>query len=75
MWPRVYDGRMEDRELRDYLARIEEKAEAARRAAEDTKRYFLWLVAGSIIAFLLPLLGLVFAVPALLSIYSSLGSL
>lgn len=68
-------GGMDDRELRETLARLEQKLDATRRAAEDTRRYFLWLTIAAVVSFLLPLLGLLFAVPAFLSTYAGLSGL
>lgn len=69
-----YHGEMEDQELQDRLAALEKKLDAVYRSAEQTRQYFLWLIAGSVLVFLLPLVGLVFAIPAFLSAFNSLSS-
>lgn len=65
---------MEERELHDRLAVLEKKLDAVYRSAEQTRQYFLWLAVGSVLVFLLPLVGLVFAIPAFLSTLNSLSS-
>lgn len=44
-------------------------------STEKTRKYFLWTMWGTVILFVLPLVGLVFAIPAFLSSYSSMLSL
>lgn len=65
---------MEDAEMRETLARIERKAEAAAASAEKARRYLLAIMIGSAVAFVLPLVGLLFAIPSLLSTYAAIGA-
>jgi len=44
-------------------------------SVEKTRKYFKWTMIISIVVIVLPLVGLVFAIPAFLSSYSSLSSL
>lgn len=66
---------MEDQELRDRLTALERKADAAQHAAEQARQYLLWLIIGSVAVFILPLIGLLFAVPVFLSTFDALSQL
>lgn len=63
----------------EILKKLEEqdkKLEAIYRSAERTRKYFLWTLIITIVVIVLPLIGLIFAVPALLKslgAYSTLG--
>ncbi len=61
-----------DQELKDRLNAIEKKVEAAYVSAEKTRKYFLIAVVVSVVAFVLPLIGLVVAVPSMMSTYSTM---
>lgn len=65
---------MED-DLRQRLETLERKIDAVYASAEKTRKYFLAVLVISIVAFVLPLIGLMFAVPSFLSTYSSLETL
>lgn len=62
---------MNDQELKDRLKGLEEKVEKVFVSAEKTRKYFLWTLIISLVAFVLPLVGLLFAIPSFLSSYSS----
>ncbi|MEK7156268.1 MAG: hypothetical protein AAB790_00465 [Patescibacteria group bacterium] len=66
---------MEDTELRQKLDALEKRLDATYVSAEKTRKYFLAVIVVSVVAFVLPLLGLVFAIPALLSGYADLGAI
>ncbi len=53
---------------------LEEKIDAIYRSVEKTRKYFLWTLIGSAVVFVLPLIGLVFALPSFFSYYGSIGS-
>ena len=59
-----------DQELAARLDAQEKKIDAIHASVEKTRKYFLWTMIGSIVMFVLPLLGLVIAVPWLLSTLS-----
>ena len=61
-----------DEEMRQRIDWIEQKLDATFRSAEKTRKYFLAVLIVTAIAFILPLIGLMFAVPAYLSTYSEL---
>lgn len=44
------------------------------RSVEATRKYFLWTLVITIVVLVLPLFGLFFAVPAMLSTYGAMGS-
>lgn len=66
---------MNEQELAARITALEQKIDAVLVAVERVRKYFLWILWGSVAIFVLPLVGLVFAIPAFLSIYSSVGDL
>lgn len=62
---------MIDLELLAKLNEIEAKADAAFRAAESTRKYLFWTGAITVALIVLPLIGLVFAVPSFISSYTT----
>ncbi len=66
---------MEDQELRQKLEGLEKKIDAVFISAEKMRKYFLGVIIVSVIAFVLPLIGLVFAIPSLLAGYADLGGI
>ena len=66
---------MEDLEIGKRIDALEKKIDAVYVSAEKTRKYFLTIIIVSVVAFVLPLIGLLFAVPSFLSTYSSVGGL
>ncbi len=66
---------MEDQELRQKIEVLEKKVDAVYISAEKTRKYFLGVIVVSVIAFVLPLFGLIFAIPSLLTGYADLGGI
>ena len=62
---------MEDQELRQKLAVLEQKIDAAFRAAEQTRKYLLWTLIITVVMVALPAIGLVFVIPSFISTYST----
>jgi hypothetical protein len=62
-------------ELKARLDAQDEALRAIYASAEKTRKYFLWLLIGSAAMVILPLLGLLAAIPSFLSIYSSVDTL
>lgn len=62
-----------DQDLLERLVRLEKKVDAVYGSVEKTRQYFLGLLILSGIAFVLPLIGLLFAVPSFLSLYQGLS--
>lgn len=66
---------MEDAELRQKFETLEQKIQATYTSAEKTRTYLLTIIVLSVVAFILPLIGLLFAIPTFISTYSSLSGL
>ena len=66
---------MEDPEIRQRLDALEKKIDAVYVSAEKTRKYFLTIIVVSVVAFVLPLIGLLFAIPSFLSSYSDISGL
>ncbi len=66
---------MEDAQLAARLDAIEKKVDAAYKAAETTRKLMLAGAVVTVIAFVLPLFGLVFAIPQFLSTYQQIGNI
>ncbi|KKW24699.1 MAG: hypothetical protein UY70_C0005G0022 [Candidatus Kaiserbacteria bacterium GW2011_GWB1_52_6] len=64
-----------DPELRQKLDTLEQKIDAAYTAAEKTRKYLMWAGIVSIALVVLPMIGLLFAIPAFISTYSEIGNL
>lgn len=54
-------------EVMKKLAELEAKVDAVYKSAEKTRKYILWTVIGSVVLFVLPLIGLIFVIPQFLS--------
>jgi len=65
---------MNEAEITQKLGVLEQKIDAIYTSVEKTRKYFLAVLIVSIVAFVLPLIGLVFAVPSFLSTLNSFGS-
>jgi hypothetical protein len=66
---------MEDQELRQKFDTLEQKIDATFRSAEKTRKYILWTIIITVALFVLPLIGLLFAIPSFVSTYSQIGGL
>ena len=61
----------------ELLKRIEAnsiKLDEVFKSVEKMRKYFLWTLVISVVVFVLPLIGLVFAIPTFLNMYSSVLS-
>ena len=63
---------MEDQELRQRVDALEKKIDAVFVSVEKTRKYFLGTIVVTIIAFVLPLIGLAFVIPSFLSSYTDI---
>jgi hypothetical protein len=52
----------------------DKKLDEIYRSSEKTRKYLLWTVIVAVAFLVLPLIGLVFAIPQFLSIYDNLGA-
>ncbi|MBM3260963.1 hypothetical protein FJY93_00950 [Candidatus Kaiserbacteria bacterium] len=66
---------MEDQELARRLDEMMAKLDAVYASSEKTRKLFVAMIVIAIIAFVLPLIGLLFAVPAFLSTYDSIANI
>lgn len=48
------------------LAELEAKIDSVYKSAEKTRKYFMWTLIISVVVMVLPLIGLLFAIPALM---------
>lgn len=64
-----------DEELKKRLAALEEKTDAIFKSVEQTRKYFLYTLIISVALVVLPAIGLLIAIPSMLSSYNSLESL
>ena len=56
----------------DIVARLNTQDELLRKiysSSEKTRKYFMWTLIGTAVMFILPLIGLAFAIPAFLNNY------
>lgn len=66
---------MDEIHLGERLTEIEKKVDAIYVSTEKTRKYFLGMLVVTVIAFVLPLIGLLAAIPSFLSTYAALGDL
>ncbi len=64
-----------DADLKAKLEAQEQKIDAILESVEKTRKYFLVVMWISVIAVVLPAVGLIFAIPAFLNSYASLDGL
>lgn len=60
----------------ELLKKLEEQGRELadiRRMVNQIRRYFLWTLIGSLVLFILPLIGLAFVVPQFLATYGNTG--
>lgn len=60
-----------ENEIKEILKAQDEKISAIYKSVEKTRKYFLWIFWITIIMVVLPIIGLVFAIPAFLKSYMS----
>jgi hypothetical protein len=58
-----------EQDLQTKLDEQDKKLQAIWHSVEQTRKYFLWMLIASAVLFILPLLGLLIAIPQLISIY------
>jgi len=57
------------------IEEMEKKIDAIYVSVEQTRKYFKWTLITTLVLFILPLIGLVFAIPSFISSYAMLGSI
>lgn len=66
---------MDDTEMHQKLDLLEKKLDATFQSAEKTRKYILGTIIVTIVLLVLPLIGLVFAIPSFLNTYGQMGGL
>jgi hypothetical protein len=66
---------MEDQELARRMEAIEKKLDEVYSSSEKTRKLLFWITAAAVAAFVLPLVGLLFAVPSFISTYNDISSI
>lgn len=62
-------------DLTTRLTVLEQKIDAMYASVEKLRKYFLWTGIVTVALFVLPLIGLFFAIPSFLSSYSQIGNI
>lgn len=57
------------------LAEMEKKIDAIYVSVEKTRKYFLWTLIITVALFVLPLIGLIFVIPAFISSYTGMSGI
>lgn len=60
-----------EQEILNRLQTQEELLQQIYASSEKTRKYLLWTLIGSLLLFVLPLIGLLFVIPSFISTYSS----
>lgn len=66
---------MEDVEIIERLKKLEQKIDATYQSTEKTRKYFLILMVASVVAFIVPLIGLLIEIPTFISTYQSISNI
>lgn len=61
-------------QLTDRLAVLEQKVDAMYASVEKLRKYFLWTGIITVVLFVLPLIGLAFAIPSFINSYTQIGN-
>ncbi|MFA5066368.1 MAG: hypothetical protein WC566_13025 [Dehalococcoidia bacterium] len=64
-----------DEEILKKIEAQEAKLDDIFRSVEKTRKYFLWTLAATVVAFILPLIGLMIVIPQFLSSYGNAADL
>lgn len=64
-----------EQEIKNKLEEQDKKLDAIFKSVEKTRKYFLVIIWITVIAVVLPIVGLLFAIPSFLDTYSSLGGI
>ena len=63
-----------DPQLTERLVTLEKKTDAVYASVEKIRKYFLWTLIITVAMILLPLVGLIFALPSFFSFYGDINS-
>lgn len=62
-------------EIEKRIERLEQKIDSIYISVEKTRKYFQWTMIITVIVVILPIIGLIIAIPAFISTYSSISNL
>lgn len=62
-------------ELTQHIVALEQKIDAMYKSVESLRKYFLWTGIITVALFVLPLIGLVFAIPQFLNYYGQIDNI
>ena len=63
---------MNDHDIQERIAKLEEKIDKIYISVEKTRRYFLWTLIITVVVMVLPLIGLIFVIPTFLASFNTL---
>lgn len=66
---------MEDQEFARRMDALEGKLDAVYQSSEKLRKLLMWMAIISVALFVLPLIGLLFAIPSFISTYSDIGAI
>jgi len=62
-----------DQDIQNKFEEVDKKLEQIYRSTEKTRKYILWMLLISLAVVILPLIGLAFAIPQFINIYTNAG--
>jgi hypothetical protein len=60
-----------DQEMQNKMAGLEKKIDQIYMSVEKTRKYFFWTMVVTVVVVVLPLIGLIFAIPSFLNTYTN----
>jgi len=64
-----------EQDISQKFEELDKKIEATYKSVEKMRKYFLWTMIITIVMIVLPVIGLLFAIPQFLSVYNTMGNL
>ncbi len=64
-----------ENEITERLSKDEEKLDKILVSVEKTRKYIFWTMVITVVFLVLPLVGLIFAIPSFISTYSAIGGM
>ncbi|MCX6738757.1 MAG: hypothetical protein NT098_01735 [Candidatus Parcubacteria bacterium] len=64
-----------ENEILERLSKDEEKLDKILVSVEKTRKYIFWTMVITVVFLVLPLVGLIFAIPSFISTYSAIGGM
>jgi type II secretory pathway component PulF len=60
-----------DPDIQNKIATLEDKIDSIYQSVEKTRKYFLWTIIITVVVLVLPLIAMVFVIPAFINSYTS----